>query len=238
MFFLETILSSLLKNFSIFSPNTSFRQDLNNLECLLFLKFNFSKSDVVAIKFGLIFNSLEINLRISFKIISNSKSLFKSLDFFSNIMSEFSDKILSITIKSIAGDIFLNQLRGNVNIQLQKGDINLQKTTGQYIINLLEGKINGHILLNEGVNLFSTRFGDFDLKLQPYFLIQRSLMGESNAFRLKDSSVLSDNKKINIDLDEVSLKSLDELFYHYGSDKSNIFKKTIQTIRNTFNKLI
>ena len=72
---------------------------------------------------------------------------------------------LSIIIKSIAGDIFLSQLRGNVNIQLQKGDINLQKTTGQYKINLLEGKINGHILLNEGENLFSTRLGDIDLKV-------------------------------------------------------------------------
>mgnify|MGYP001370768811 FL=1 len=72
---------------------------------------------------------------------------------------------LSITIKSIAGDIFLSQLRGNVNIQLQKGDINLQKTTGQYQINLVEGKINGHILLNEGENLFSTRSGDIDLKV-------------------------------------------------------------------------
>ena len=72
---------------------------------------------------------------------------------------------VSITIKSIAGDIFLSQLRGNVNIQLQKGDINLQKTTGQYQINLVEGKINGHILLNEGENLFSTRSGDIDLKV-------------------------------------------------------------------------
>ena len=72
---------------------------------------------------------------------------------------------LSITIKSITGDIFLSQLRGNVNIQLQKGDINLQKTTGQYQINLVEGKINGHILLNEGENLFSTRSGDIDLKV-------------------------------------------------------------------------
>ena len=35
--------------------------------------------------------------------------------------------------------------------------------------------------------------------LQPYFLLQRSLLGESNAFRLKGSSVLSDNKKINIE---------------------------------------
>ena len=34
---------------------------------------------------------------------------------------------------------------------------------------------------------------------QPYFLLQRSLLGESNAFRLKGSSVLSDNKKINIE---------------------------------------
>ena len=32
-------------------------------------------------------------------------------------------------------------------------------------------------------------------------------------------------KKINIDLDTISKKTLDELFYYYGSDKANIFKK-------------
>jgi predicted O-methyltransferase YrrM len=33
-------------------------------------------------------------------------------------------------------------------------------------------------------------------------------------------------KKINIDSHEVEKKELDELFYYYGSDKANIFKKT------------
>jgi len=33
-------------------------------------------------------------------------------------------------------------------------------------------------------------------------------------------------KKINIDLDSVDKLDLDGLFYHYGSDKSNTFKKT------------
>ena len=33
-------------------------------------------------------------------------------------------------------------------------------------------------------------------------------------------------KKINVDLDGVDYKTLDELFHHYGSDKANIFKKT------------
>ena len=33
-------------------------------------------------------------------------------------------------------------------------------------------------------------------------------------------------KKTNIDLDNVSKNTLDELFHYYGSDKANIFKKT------------
>ena len=33
-------------------------------------------------------------------------------------------------------------------------------------------------------------------------------------------------RKINIDLDNINYKSLDELFYYYGSDKANIFKHT------------
>ncbi len=49
---------------------------------------------------------------------------------------------------------------------------------------------------------------NLNVDFQPYFLLQRSLMGESNAFRLKDSSVLSDNKKIDIDiLDYFALSS-------------------------------
>ena len=39
---------------------------------------------------------------------------------------------------------------------------------------------------------------NIEVDFQPYFLLQRSLLGESNAFRLKDSSVLSDNHKIDI----------------------------------------
>ena len=39
---------------------------------------------------------------------------------------------------------------------------------------------------------------NLEVDFQPYFLLQRSLLGESNAFRLKDSSVLSDNQKIDI----------------------------------------
>ena len=40
----------------------------------------------------------------------------------------------------------------------------------------------------------------FDLKLQPYFLIQRALMGYSNSFRAPDSSILSPKVKNDIDL--------------------------------------
>lgn len=43
-------------------------------------------------------------------------------------------------------------------------------------------------------------FDNLEVDFQPYFLLQRSLTGESNAFRLRDSSVLSDNQRIDIDL--------------------------------------
>ena len=36
-------------------------------------------------------------------------------------------------------------------------------------------------------------------------------------------------KKVSIDNDKVSFNSLDDLMYHYGSDKANIFKTTQQT---------
>ena len=35
-----------------------------------------------------------------------------------------------------------------------------------------------------------------------------------------------DKNKIHIDTDNIKTNSLDELFYHYGSDKADIFKKT------------
>ena len=42
----------------------------------------------------------------------------------------------------------------------------------------------------------------------------------------KRSILYKIKKKINIDLDNVNLDTLDELFHYYGSDKANIFKQT------------
>ena len=42
----------------------------------------------------------------------------------------------------------------------------------------------------------------------------------------KRSILYKIKKKINIDLDGIDKGSLDELFYHYGSDKGNIFQNT------------
>ena len=42
----------------------------------------------------------------------------------------------------------------------------------------------------------------------------------------KRSILYKIKKKINIDLDGIDKDTLDELFYHYGSDKGNIFKNT------------
>ena len=51
-------------------------------------------------------------------------------------------------------------------------------------------------------------FDNLEVDFQPYFLLQRSSLGESNAFRAKDSSVLSDNVKTNINfLDYFSLNN-------------------------------
>ena len=45
---------------------------------------------------------------------------------------------------------------------------------------------------------------------------------------LKRNLIYKFKKKILVDTDQINLKSLDELFYHYGSDKAEIFKKTNQ----------
>ena len=48
-----------------------------------------------------------------------------------------------------------------------------------------------------------------------------------NFFSLfKRNLIYNFKKKIPIDNDNISINSLDKLFYHYGSDKSDIFKKT------------
>ena len=50
-----------------------------------------------------------------------------------------------------------------------------------------------------------------------------------NFFSLfKRSLIYKFKRKISVDTDQISLKSLDELFHHYGSDKAEIFKKTNQ----------
>ena len=48
-----------------------------------------------------------------------------------------------------------------------------------------------------------------------------------NFFSLfKRKLIYNFKKKISIDNDSISIDSLDRLFYHYGSDKADIFKKT------------
>jgi predicted O-methyltransferase YrrM len=48
-----------------------------------------------------------------------------------------------------------------------------------------------------------------------------------NFFSLfKRNLIYNFKKKISIDNDNISIDSLDRLFYHYGSDKADIFKKT------------
>jgi len=48
-----------------------------------------------------------------------------------------------------------------------------------------------------------------------------------NFFSLfKRNLIYNFKKKIPIDNDNISINSLDKLFYHYGSDKADIFKKT------------
>ena len=48
-----------------------------------------------------------------------------------------------------------------------------------------------------------------------------------NFFSLfKRNLIYNFKKKISIDNDSISIDSLDRLFYHYGSDKADIFKKT------------
>ena len=50
-----------------------------------------------------------------------------------------------------------------------------------------------------------------------------------NFFSLfKRNLIYKFKKKVSVDTDQISLKSLDELFHHYGSDKAEIFKKTNQ----------
>ena len=50
-----------------------------------------------------------------------------------------------------------------------------------------------------------------------------------NFFSLFKRKILYQLKnKINIDLDGFNKKDLDELFYFYGSDKANFFKKKLR----------
>ena len=50
-----------------------------------------------------------------------------------------------------------------------------------------------------------------------------------NFFSLfKRNLIYNLKKKVSVDTDQISLKSLDKLFHHYGSDKAEIWKKTNQ----------
>jgi len=66
------------------------------------------------------------------------------------------------------------------------------------------------LFFQRGVNpiLFNEQLS---INLKPYFLIQRAIQGESNAFRAKNSSITSDNKKTQIDfLDYLAISTIIE----------------------------
>ena len=45
-----------------------------------------------------------------------------------------------------------------------------------------------------------------------------------NFFSIFKRNLVYKFKKVSIDIDNIKLNTLDDLFYHYGSDKANIFK--------------
>ena len=70
---------------------------------------------------------------------------------------------ISVTIKTVNGNIRVGGLRGAMNITTNIGHVQFSETMGQYQVAVTEGRIYGRIFLTSGNNSFETRNGSIDL---------------------------------------------------------------------------
>ena len=72
---------------------------------------------------------------------------------------------VALEIRTQNGDIRVNEIRGDLNLQAITGHIRLNKTMGGYRVLTGEGRIHGEILMTNSSNQFDTASGTIDLIL-------------------------------------------------------------------------
>ncbi len=72
---------------------------------------------------------------------------------------------VSVQLKVKSGDIYLHRLRGKIEITNEMGNLHLDETLGNYNVEVMQGRIQGKILLTPGQNQIKTHNGSIDLTL-------------------------------------------------------------------------
>lgn len=70
---------------------------------------------------------------------------------------------VSIKLQAKAGNISLQRIRGKIEIAMGTGDVHLNETLGNYNISVVNGDIDGKILLTQGQNKLETQNGSIGL---------------------------------------------------------------------------
>ena len=72
---------------------------------------------------------------------------------------------VSVKLQSKTGDIHLQGIRGQIEITSEAGNVHLNDTLGKYNVTLVNGDINGKILLTRGQNKLETKKGRINLTI-------------------------------------------------------------------------
>ncbi|MCH8293585.1 hypothetical protein IH992_21090, partial [Candidatus Poribacteria bacterium] len=70
---------------------------------------------------------------------------------------------VSLKVRTTDGNIRVNGIRGEIELETEIGNVHLKETTGKYRVNVGEGRIYGKIFLTGGDDAFKTQSGAIDL---------------------------------------------------------------------------
>ena len=99
-----------------------------------------------------------LTLALRLPVASDSKAELTRLDCFVETPSD-----ISLEIRTQNGDIWVNRIRGDIELEAAIGEIRLNETMGSYQVYSGEGDIHCEILLTNRINQFETALGAINL---------------------------------------------------------------------------
>ncbi|MDE0503876.1 MAG: hypothetical protein OXI86_07330, partial [Candidatus Poribacteria bacterium] len=92
---------------------------------------------------------------------------------------------VSVQIRTLNGDIRVNQIRGNIDVKAAIGEIRLNETLGGCRVYSGKGNLHCEILLTNQLNRFETAFGEIDLAVMDEIAAPTNLTANGGGITLR-----------------------------------------------------